>query len=156
MKPASMFPRRHSLIRIRREQRGIALLEVLIAFFVLSIGLLGLAGMQMRALQFNQASSQRSQAIILAYDMMDRLRINQEQAVGNNYNITWRSSGSGSGIIGNDLTEWLQNVNGNLPEGEGSIDCDANDICTVSVRWRDRFGENPGADWETLAISSQM
>jgi type IV pilus assembly protein PilV len=137
-------------------QRGVALLEVLIAFFVLSIGLLGLAGMQIKALQFNQASFQRSQAMISAYDMLDRMRLNQAEATGGNYDMAWGNSSSGSGVVGDDLSQWLDTISSNFPDGQGSIECDANDICTVGVRWRDRFGANPGTDWESLAISSQL
>ncbi len=139
-----------------KTQRGVALLEVLIAFFVLSIGLLGLAGMQIKALQFNQASFQRSQAMISAYDMLDRMRLNQSEATGGNYDMAWGNSSSGSGVVGDDLSQWLDTISSNFPDGQGSIECDANDICTVGVRWRDRFGANPGTDWESLAISSQL
>ena len=134
-----------------KTQRGVALLEVLIAFFVLSIGLLGLAGMQI-----NQASFQRSQAMISAYDMLDRMRLNQSEATGGNYDMAWGNSSSGSGVVGDDLSQWLDTISSNFPDGQGSIECDANDICTVGVRWRDRFGANPGTDWESLAISSQL
>lgn len=137
-------------------QRGIALLEVLIAFFILSIGLLGLAGMQIKALQFNQGSFQRSQALISAYEMMDRMRLNSNAATANNYNMSWGNTPSGSGVVGADLAQWLNTIKSNFPDGEGSIACDANKICTVGVRWRDRFGANPSTDWESLAISSQI
>jgi type IV pilus assembly protein PilV len=139
-----------------KTQRGVALLEVLIAFFVLSIGLLGLAGMQMKALQFNQASFQRSQAMISAYDMLDRMRLNKSEATGNSYNMSWGNTSSGSGVVGDDLSQWLDTIKSNFPDGQGYIDCDANEICTVGVRWRDRFGADPSTDWESLAISSQM
>lgn len=158
MSKSSVFLHKPAFVRssVRSGQSGVALLEVLIAFFVLSIGLLGLAGMQLKALQFNQASAQRSQAIISAYDMLDRMRLNKAEATGNNYDMAWGNSGSGSGVVGDDLTAWLEHVSGNLPDGEGSIECDANNICTVGVRWRDRFGANSGTDWESLSISSQM
>ena len=137
-------------------QRGVALLEVLIAFFILSIGLLGLAGMQIKALQFNQGSFQRSQALISAYEMMDRMRLNSTAAGSNSYNMGWGNTPSGSGVVGTDLAQWLNTIKSNFPDGEGSIECDANKICTVGVRWRDRFGANPSTDWESLAISSQI
>jgi type IV pilus assembly protein PilV len=137
-------------------QRGVALLEVLIAFFVLSIGLLGLAALQIKALQFNQGSSQRSQAMIAAYEMMDRMRLNRSNVTAGNYNMGWGNSPSGSGMVSTDLTLWLDEIKNNFPDGEGTIDCDSNNICSVGVRWRDRFGANPGTDWESLAISSQI
>lgn len=154
MKPAPMPLRRH--FHIKRNQQGVALLEVLIAFFVLSIGLLGLAGLQIKALQFNQSAFQRSQAMIAAYDMMDRMRLNQDLAVNGSYDMNWTNTASGSGMVGTDKATWLDAIKSNFPDGQGAIECDTNNICKVSVRWRDRFGADPANDWETLSISSQM
>lgn len=135
---------------MKKQQRGVAMLEVLIAFFVLSIGLMGLAGMQLKALQFNQGSYQRSQAVVAVYDMMDRMRAN-----GGNYNVVWTSAGPGNGsVVDADLTGWLATVSGNLPNGQGQILCDANNICTISVRWSDKFAAAAGT-WEEVAVSSQ-
>lgn len=58
-----------------RTQAGFSLLEVLIALVVLSVGLLGLAAMQVRGLAYNHEAHVRSQATMLAYDMMDRMRM---------------------------------------------------------------------------------
>ena len=137
------------------KQRGAALLEVLIAFFILAIGLMGLVGMQMKSLQFNQGAYQRSQATMAVYDILDRMRLNRKAAQGDEYEIDWSSSASGSSVAKKDLAAWLHFVNGNLPSGEGKIDCDSDDVCTVSVRWTDRFTGKDG-DKEELAISSQM
>ena len=62
------------------DQRGATLIEVLVAMLVLSIGLLGLAGMQMTALKSNQSAYYRSQATVLAYDIIDRMRANRADA----------------------------------------------------------------------------
>lgn len=61
-------------LKSRRLQGGTSLLEVLIAVVILSIGLLGLAGLQVASLRVNQGALQRSQATTLAYDMLDRMR----------------------------------------------------------------------------------
>ena len=55
---------------------GFTLLEILIAMLIISIGLLGVATLQIRGQQFNQVSYFRTQATFLAYDLMDRIRIN--------------------------------------------------------------------------------
>jgi type IV pilus assembly protein PilV len=55
---------------------GFSLLEMLIALMVLSIGLLGIAAMQTRGQQHNLAAYTRTQATILANDLMDRIRAN--------------------------------------------------------------------------------
>lgn len=55
---------------------GFSMLEMLVALLILSVGLLGVATLQVRGQQFNQVGYLRTQAAFLAYDMMDRIRIN--------------------------------------------------------------------------------
>ncbi|WP_416138246.1 type IV pilus modification protein PilV [Halomonas sp. HK25] len=57
----------------RREQSGFTLLEVLVAVLVLSFGLLGLAGMQLKGLQSAHLSYQRTLATSAAQDAVERL-----------------------------------------------------------------------------------
>lgn len=59
---------------------GFTLLEVLVATLILSIGLLGLAGLQFSALRSNTQSYERSQAVALAYEIVDRMRANHVAA----------------------------------------------------------------------------
>ena len=59
---------------------GFSLIEILIAIVVLAIGLLGLANLQLRALQGNSQSYERSQAHMLAYEISDAMRANREGA----------------------------------------------------------------------------
>ena len=59
-----------------KRSTGFTLLEILIAMLIVSIGLLGVATLQIRGQQFNQVSYFRTQATFLAYDLMDRIRVN--------------------------------------------------------------------------------
>jgi type IV pilus assembly protein PilV len=143
----------------RRSQQGVALLEVLIAFFVLSIGLLGLAGLQIKALQFNQSAFQQSQATVAVYDMLDRMRLNRSAISSGAYNTGgFVSTHSGGNLADADLNTWLTAISGNLPNGEGSVECDGNLVCVVSVRWTSRFNVtgDPDEDYETVTLSSQL
>ncbi|NOS87695.1 MAG: type IV pilus modification protein PilV [Methylococcaceae bacterium] len=63
-----------------KTERGFTLIEVLVAMVVLSIGLLGLAGLQATSLKSNQSAYHRSQATQLAYEMADRMRANRVYA----------------------------------------------------------------------------
>lgn len=58
-------------------QTGFSLLEVLITIVIVAIGLLGLAGLQARAVTSEFESYQRSQAILIANDMVERIRMNR-------------------------------------------------------------------------------
>ncbi len=64
-------------------QTGSSLIEVLVTLLVFSVGLLGLAAMQLNALQGSADSGQRSQAVWLAQDMAERIRANPEGSAAN-------------------------------------------------------------------------
>lgn len=67
---------------------GFTLLEVLIALFVLSVGLLGLATLQATSLRYNSDSYFRTQANVLAYDIMDRMRANVARVTAGDYDAS--------------------------------------------------------------------
>lgn len=64
-----------------RKQRGLSMIELLVAVLVLAIGVLGITALQMVSLQNNRGALFRAEAVQLAYDMMDRIRANPEGAV---------------------------------------------------------------------------
>lgn len=66
---------------------GIALIEVLVAVLILAVGLLGMAAMQGVSTQMTNGAEQRTQAILLSADMMDRIRANRSNRMAYN-NIT--------------------------------------------------------------------
>lgn len=63
-----------------RSSSGFSLIEVLVALFVIAIGVLGAVALQSRAVQAALESSQRSQALLLAEDMVDRIKNNRKFA----------------------------------------------------------------------------
>ncbi|HWM42573.1 MAG TPA: type IV pilus modification protein PilV [Burkholderiales bacterium] len=120
-------------------QRGFTMLEVLIAIMVISIGLLGLAALQMHSLRQGQSAYYRSVATQLAYDMSDRMRGNITGVLANAYNRTGIGTDYGTAVANctttagcvaadlarNDAYEWQQLVQTLLPGGEGIICIDA-------------------------------
>jgi type IV pilus assembly protein PilV len=78
----------HPRILSSEAESGFSLIEVLVALLVLSIGLLGLAMLQVQGMRFTADSYQRSQATILAYDLMDRMRANKVGADAGAYCLT--------------------------------------------------------------------
>jgi len=62
-----------------RRCRGTTMMEVLVAVFVLSIGVLGVAGLQVTAKRSNYEATQRATATALAQDIIERMRSNSAE-----------------------------------------------------------------------------
>lgn len=66
-------------------QAGLMLIEVLISLVIVAIGLLGLAGLHLRAQQAETEAYQRAQALMLLNDIENRIRANRPGAWAGNY-----------------------------------------------------------------------
>lgn len=105
-------------------QRGFNLVEVLITLIVLAVGLLGLATLQNLGLRLGHQSYERTQATILIYDIIDRMRANPQAVLGGNYITTLTDTpptlGGNCGtaycdpvaMATYDLNQWLSNITG--------------------------------------------
>lgn len=69
----------------RGVQAGFNLLEVLIATLVLSVGLLGLAGLQVSSLKTTQNASLKQEATFILYDLLERMRSNRQAVLAGSY-----------------------------------------------------------------------
>ncbi len=65
------------IIPAKTHSQGFTLVEVMVAVVILAIGLLGMATLMMNSLQSNESAYSRSQATLLAYDILDRMRVNK-------------------------------------------------------------------------------
>ena len=125
-------------------QRGFSLIEVLIAMLVLAIGLLGMAQMQASGLRSTHGAYLRTQATLLAGDMLDSMRANLTVARGGGYDVSYVGGAipiPGTGLANTDVTAWKANLNALLPNGDGQITtvsglstANPSDV-TVTVRW---------------------
>lgn len=127
-------------LRPTHRQKGAGMIEVLITVLILGTSLLALGALQNRALHFNHSAYLRSQANVLAYDILDRMRINRGQLASYEIELSGTDDApeSPSNLPERDLSEWLTAVDTTLPGGEGAIECDADNLCTVTLRWVDR------------------
>src|SRR5688500_17116069 len=75
-------------------QRGMSMLEVLITIVILAFGLLGLAGLQGRMQVAELEGYQRTQAIVLLQDMVERIRSNRKNSM--EYNGITAGTGNAS------------------------------------------------------------
>ncbi|WP_235264419.1 MULTISPECIES: type IV pilus modification protein PilV [Nitrosomonas] len=116
------------------------MIEVLVAIIVLSIGLLGLAGLQSAGLTYNQSASFRSTATMMTYSILDSMRANRTAAINGSYNIAIGASiPSGSTIPEQDLNNWFNELALRLPAGTGAINV-AGNVITVTIQWDDSRG----------------
>lgn len=122
-----------SYVPIPASEAGFTLMEVLVAFLILSVGLLGLAGLQMKGLAYAHQSYQRSLATLLAQDMADRMRANRPAVLAGDYRLTSAPSDPGVTCSGAapctpaklaalDLYQWYQQeIAADLPNGKGMV-----------------------------------
>lgn len=86
----------------RTSQCGVIMIEVLVSIIILAVGILGLAGLQARAVNAEFESYQRSQAILLLNDMVERIRMDRSN-MGAFKSISSATDGSGYvGTAGDD------------------------------------------------------
>lgn len=124
-------------------QHGVTLIESMIALLVISIGLLGIASLQITAMSQNTSALNHSQAVWIASSMSDRIRANIGQF--NNYDgIDTNNSYDGEcetvdcsdlQMIEADADEWSVMIE-SLPGGRGMIDLTGGSMM-ISVMWDD-------------------
>jgi type IV pilus assembly protein PilV len=122
----------------RHTQRGVGMIEVLVAVLILAIGLLGVAALQATALRNSQSAMERSQGVVHAYAIFDSMRANPAAARAGDYNIGMTCAPPAGGTLTqNDLNAWITIMRRDLGQTAcGSVNC-VGDTCTVSVRWDD-------------------
>jgi type IV pilus assembly protein PilV len=134
--------------------RGFSLVEVLVAVVVLSIGLLGLAALQVSGLRVGQSSFYRAQAAQFATDMADRLRANAGEARTCDLALTDPTPTSPATTCERDLAEWRNRLR-TLPGGNGAVAIDAAaSLVTVTVQWDDSRGG--GATDQTFELVTRL
>lgn len=128
----------------KHAQRGVGLIEVLIAVLVISIGVLGLAGLQMRALADNGSSMNRSAATAASYSILEAMRLDRAVALAGTYNGTVATNACpavGTTLKEFQLNNWcsrqLTNFLGAVSTTTGTINCSATGDCTITIQFDD-------------------
>jgi type IV pilus assembly protein PilV len=138
-------------------QRGFTLTEVLVSVFVLAVGIIGTAGMQLTALRTSQQTAFQTAAIQLASEIADKMRTNvqhfSESDEANPFlNLDYASSGDPLPATGKachasscsaeefanfEIHEWKSRVKATLPGGRIAIcrDSEPWDTSAGAFRW---------------------
>jgi type IV pilus assembly protein PilV len=170
--------------RAHLRQQGFSMLEVLIAVLVFSLGMMGLAGLLIFAIQSNHVAYLRTQATFLAHSMADRMGANSAGVWAGNYNITSiLAPGTGvtttcaagcnpAELATHDIQAWSQQLNTFLPNAKGTITCGTAGLtylpnaaqqdmrppyggrCTMTLTWNEAGGAG-GAQQSSVDASLQ-
>lgn len=117
------------------QQRGITLIESLVALIVVALGILGIIGAQMRTLVDTTTTVRRAQAIRLIEDLSERMKVNPNALLGlsgyvSGYDKKAKDYASAdcnqatcapAAQAAYDLKQWKTSVEQTLPLGQGSI-----------------------------------
>jgi type IV pilus assembly protein PilV len=148
---------------MRRVVAGFTLIEALIALLVLTVGLLGAAGMLLTSVRNSNNSYLRSQASFIADSLVERMRANPLAIWGGHYNGVLSSAtpaaptcGAGgcspAQVAGYDRAAIARQLAQHLPLGAGSVTCTTtgtapvrnfgispvNGQCRISIGWNEK------------------
>jgi type IV pilus assembly protein PilV len=120
---------------LNRPQRGLSLIEALVAILLLSMCALSYAALQLRGMSANSSAMWRSKAALLAYEMADRMRANRVGMTGGSYNaLTVPAAVNECGVAAPcaparmaalDYYLWSTTIGQELPGGTGVVCIDA-------------------------------
>jgi len=125
--------------------KGFSLIEVLIALVILAIGLLGMASLMLTSMQSNQNAAERSAAIVLSYDIAERMRGNPDRldlyvgdpgtAVDPCVSTDCSAGMDSTQQAGNDLASWATQLQSAIPGSAAMIqNISANEYC-IAIFW---------------------
>lgn len=141
---------------------GMTLIELLVSLVVVSLGLLGVSGLQARSFQFSNEAYYLTQAAFLGESMMERIRANHRptHSAASVYNIitsmTPNSSApsvpkdcassvcSQSEMARYDVKQWLTDLD-DLPGSAASLNWSGT-TATIVIRWQGRLSTDGNCD----------
>ncbi len=160
-----------------KKDKGFTLMEILVALAVLSIGLLGMAGMQLFSMKSSHNAYLQSQASYFAYDLIDKMRANPVGFDNGNYDTAFTNipgsppncqsttaTCSPTQLAAFELAQWkcslgayendaactgTLNMTSVLPNGDGEVLRNGDDV-TVTVQW------GAGANQESIMIMAEL
>jgi len=148
-----------------RKSKGFSLVEVMIALIIMSVGMLGIAGLYVQSMQAGRTSMLRHHAVTLAGDIADRIRANPTAGVAYTATPGQDNNCAGVGAICNagqmaahDIFLWRAQATSFLPPmGDGTeqviVALDAAALpptFTITVRWDEPTPDNVPPSYSIL------
>jgi type IV pilus assembly protein PilV len=131
----------------RNRARGFSIVEALVALIVLSVGMLGIAGLYVVTLRSSGSAISRMQAVNLASDLADRIRANRTaESEYEAPDVVTEAICVGEGkdctpaqMAANDMFLWQRQIDATLPgDPAGAVDVDEDTNPTtyiIEVSW---------------------
>jgi type IV pilus assembly protein PilV len=145
-------------------QRGVGLIEVLVAVLILSIGLLGIAMVQTRSLSGNNGSMTRASAVIASYSILDAMRTDRANAVAGSYNGTVDAAAcptTNGTLAQTTLSDWCAMLRdtfgaaGTAPTGKVEVVAGSPETFQVTITFDDSRTGN-GSGTQTVITSARL
>jgi len=147
---------------MKRTQRGISMVEVLVSLIVVAFGLLGLAGLQARSMSFQKDSFDRKAATEVAAQLTERVIANYDGFRTGRYDRTMLPAAatpvaipacadpmncSASEIADRDWAMWQIDVRRRLPVSGAYLAAPANSVeLTLTLAWQEGQATDGNAD----------
>ncbi|MCW8923536.1 MAG: type IV pilus modification protein PilV [Gammaproteobacteria bacterium] len=164
-------------------QRGFSLIEALVAFLILSVGMLGIASLQLLSLKAGHTATLRTVAVIKTEEMFERIRNNpvvlDPDEVGS-YDAAILDLGDNNGchdhgvlnictsaeLARDDIYNWKADLRNSLPNNAGTtasigvVDrvpgIQPTATVTITVNWQERNPETLAMDTMSYSVSAHI
>lgn len=139
-------------VRMRADQRGLSMIEILVSLTIVAFGLLGLAGLQARSMSMSKDSSDRKAAAEIAAQLAERMQANFDGFRRGSYTLTMNPLAAGPTFNGcqnaqectefevadRDLAQWAIELRRRLPvSGAYIVVAPDGASATVTVAWQE-------------------